>query len=76
MKSAILSCCLALALFAVVLPSRTQAGEEPYLGEISLFAGEFAPRGWHFCTAEMAARRSLCRTWEKLKSDFFKRPQE
>lgn len=22
---------------------------EPYIGEINLFAGNFAPRGWHFC---------------------------
>ncbi len=22
---------------------------EPYIGEINMFAGDFAPRGWHFC---------------------------
>ncbi|ELS05340.1 microcystin-dependent protein [Xenococcus sp. PCC 7305] len=22
---------------------------EPYIGEINIFAGNFAPRGWHFC---------------------------
>ncbi|MEM8778345.1 MAG: tail fiber protein [Cyanobacteria bacterium P01_G01_bin.49] len=22
---------------------------EPFIGEINLFAGNFAPRGWHFC---------------------------
>jgi len=28
-----------------VFPSRSR-GQEPALGEISIFAGNFAPRGW------------------------------
>lgn len=28
---------------------------EPYLGEISLFAGNFAPRGWAFCNGQLLA---------------------
>ena len=26
---------------------------EPFLGEISIFAGNFAPRGWAFCQGQM-----------------------
>lgn len=28
-------------------------GAEPYIGEISLFAGNFAPRGWAFCQGQL-----------------------
>lgn len=26
---------------------------EPYIGEINIFAGNFAPRGWHFCDGKL-----------------------
>ncbi len=26
---------------------------EPFIGEINLFAGNFAPRGWHFCDGKV-----------------------
>lgn len=29
------------------------SGTEPYLGEISVFAGNFAPRGWAFCSGQI-----------------------
>ena len=29
------------------------AGADPFLGEISLFAGNFAPRGWAFCDGQL-----------------------
>ncbi len=28
-------------------------GQEPFLGEIKLFAGNFAPRGWAFCDGQL-----------------------
>ncbi len=30
-------------------------GDEPYLGEISMFAGTFAPRNWAFCGGQILA---------------------
>ena len=39
--------------FAVQSPVR--AGESPFLGEIRLFAGNFAPRGWAFCDGQLLA---------------------
>ncbi len=36
-------------------PSRNKddKGLEPYLGEVDLFAGNFAPRGWAFCDGQI-----------------------
>jgi microcystin-dependent protein len=44
-----------------VYPSRNDDGTDrldggdPYLGEITLFAGNFAPRGWAFCDGQLLA---------------------
>jgi microcystin-dependent protein len=44
-----------------VYPSRNDIefeqldGGEPFIGEISLFAGTFAPRGWAFCDGQLLA---------------------
>lgn len=35
--------------------SKNTAGAEPLLGEIILFAGNFAPRGWAFCDGQLLA---------------------
>lgn len=32
---------------------KVQAGAEPYIGEVSWFAGNFAPRGWAFCNGQL-----------------------
>ena len=42
------------------LPSTTARGvetqgSEPYIGEIRMFAGNFAPRGWMFCDGQLLA---------------------
>lgn len=34
-------------------PSYSPGGLEPFIGEISMFAGNFAPRGWAFCDGQM-----------------------
>jgi microcystin-dependent protein len=39
-------------LFAVGLITATMA-QDAYLGEIRLFAGNFAPRGWAFCNGQI-----------------------
>ena len=39
--------------FAVQSPLR--AGDTPFIGEIRLFAGTFAPRGWAFCDGQLLA---------------------
>ena len=33
--------------------ARETAGVEPFIGEISLFAGNFAPRGWALCNGQL-----------------------
>ncbi len=49
-----------LALFLVSFSSTpvsdmedTAVGMDPMLGEISMFAGNFAPRGWAFCNGQV-----------------------
>lgn len=39
----------AVSLFAT---SQAHAATEPFVGEISIFAGTFAPRGWMFCEGQ------------------------
>ena len=39
-----------LAFFCA--PHVTQA-QEPLIGEIKMFAGNFAPRGWAFCEGQL-----------------------
>lgn len=34
------------------------AGMEPFIGEITLFAGNFAPRGWAFCDGQLLSINS------------------
>jgi microcystin-dependent protein len=36
-----------------LFPSRN--GAEPFIGEISMFGGNFAPRGWAFCDGQLLA---------------------
>ena len=33
--------------------SNTANAQEPYLGQISMFAGNFAPRGWAYCDGQL-----------------------
>ena len=35
---------------------------EPFIGEIQLFAGNFAPRGWAFADGQVQAERRLAAT--------------
>ncbi len=43
--------------------------QDPFLGEIRMFAGNFAPRGWAFCDGQImpinqyTARNNLWRRW-------------
>jgi len=47
-----------LSVFAMILTpflsvQKAIAGPDPLLGEISYFAGNFAPRGWAFCNGQL-----------------------
>lgn len=43
-----------LACMAVMLLSGTKAfSQDPYLGEIRMFAGNFAPNGWALCNGQL-----------------------
>ena len=49
---------LLAALFVALLsPTETQAqgNGDPFLGEVIMFAGNFAPRGWAFCNGQILA---------------------
>lgn len=34
-------------------PSKSVKGTDPYVGEIAMFAGNFAPNGWAFCNGQL-----------------------
>lgn len=36
-----------------ILKAEKAVSNEPYLGEIAMFAGNFAPRGWAFCDGQI-----------------------
>jgi hypothetical protein len=40
------------ALPAVAGSSNAPFGSEPFIGEITMFAGTYAPRGWAFCEGQ------------------------
>jgi microcystin-dependent protein len=45
---------LPLLLFVGVMPIKSSfAGDNPFIGEINYFAGNFAPRGWAFCDGQL-----------------------
>lgn len=52
MKNLIATATLALGL-SVGLPGAPAMADEPFIGEISWFAGNFAPRGWAFCDGQL-----------------------
>jgi len=41
-----------ISLFVLLLSSGIQA-QEGFIGEVKLFAGNFAPRGWAFCDGQL-----------------------
>ena len=43
---------LLIGLFAILSFGKTKA-QEPILGEIKMFAGNFAPYGWAFCQGQL-----------------------
>tara|TARA_R110001583_G_C5658391_1_gene409420 strand:- start:2717 stop:3307 length:591 start_codon:yes stop_codon:yes gene_type:complete len=44
----------AVSLLVGVIPiNHAFAGQEPFIGEINYFAGNFAPRGWAFCDGQL-----------------------
>lgn len=42
-------------LLAITFCNQTQAQDTPLIGEIKMFAGNFAPRGWAFCDGQVLA---------------------
>lgn len=39
--------------FSFMRTSTVQAGTDPFLGEITIFAGNYAPQGWAFCNGQL-----------------------
>ena len=52
MKKILKSMVLALLVSFTLTPA-AHAGPEPYLGDVIIFAGGFAPRGWEFCNGQL-----------------------
>lgn len=44
-----------VGLFMLVLALPTTHAQEAFLGEIRMFAGNFAPRGWAFCDGQIVS---------------------
>lgn len=44
---------IGLLFIAFCLSSTTANAQEPILGEVRIFAGNFAPRGWAFCDGQL-----------------------
>lgn len=42
-------------LFVLLLLAAAGRAQEPMLGEVRIFAGNFAPRGWAFCDGQLLA---------------------
>lgn len=43
-----------IALYGIYpSPSKSVEGIEPYIGEVTMFAGNFAPQGWAFCDGQL-----------------------
>jgi len=51
MKKQIIFLCIVLTSF--LSTNQTYSQSEPFLGEVVLFAGNFAPRGWAFCEGQL-----------------------
>ena len=49
----ILSTTLLVALLTMVPMEKSFASENPTLGEITIFAGNYAPVGWAFCEGQI-----------------------
>ncbi len=56
-KAAVLLIALAGASVLMIATNRTPAeeaqGPDPFIGEVTMFAGNFAPRGWAFCDGQL-----------------------
>lgn len=49
-----LLCCVVVAvLLSTVLTGQASAVEDAFIGEIRMFAGNFAPTGWAFCDGQL-----------------------
>jgi len=55
MKKLIAAAALAVGLNGAVAVPQADAQADPFLGQISFFAGNFAPRGWAFCDGQLLA---------------------
>ena len=47
--------CALLVLGALTVRTPVYAGDNPFISEIRMFAGNFAPRGWAFCDGQLLA---------------------
>lgn len=56
-KAAVLLMALAGASVLMIATNRTPVeetqGVDPFIGEVTMFAGNFAPRGWAFCDGQL-----------------------
>ncbi len=60
MKSPVSFALVAIAVFALLVPSfypiqPVDAQADPFIGQVSIFAGNFAPRSWALCDGQLLA---------------------
>ena len=53
MKKILASIALLSTVFTTLASTPARAGDTPYIGEISWFAGNFAPHGWALCDGQI-----------------------
>lgn len=53
MKNLIRTCLLAGFLFFSLSTAHAQYGQEGFIGEVRMFAGDFAPKTWAFCEGQL-----------------------
>ena len=52
-KKIYLLCLQACLLFSLSASTMVSYADEPFVGEVRWFAGNFAPRGWAFCDGQL-----------------------
>lgn len=60
----------ALVLFGSATMSKQANAQDAYVGEIRMFAGDFAPRGWEFCNGQIMSIAQNTALFSILKTTY------
>ena len=56
--------------FEGIIPDSTMILEGPFVSEIKIFAGNFAPTGWMFCEGQMVSRVTYSALFNLIKTTY------